>query len=581
VSVLGRFKCAKHSAQELEIMTSGWPSFGARVVGSGAVLLGLALGCSTKSGGTSDVHRTGSSGAANGGASAGGGSGAQTNGGDTSLCVGNTCGDGGPVTPAGCGDGMLADNEACDDGNKTSGDGCSADCLMVEVGYSCPVAGIPCSRAVKCGDGVTTDPEFCDDGNTAAGDGCSPRCTLELGFKCSGTPSVCTPTVCGDGVKEGAESCDDGNTDPYDGCSATCQTEPNCKNGACVSDCGDGLVIGEECDDGNTRSGDGCSDMCKIEPGFLCTVATTTADTLNIPIVYRDFRQHQDTYHGHPNFHWDGFSYATPNIVKVNLDADGKPEYSGNPPAAPIVGNLHVDSQDNFKTWYRESDYDIKFVDTLPLTNLAGVYTYDNSLFFPLDNRGWAVDPVNPEMLFAGDVGMHNFAFTSEVHYWFQYDATKSSTLTFRGDDDVWVFVANRLVVDLGGIHDKVEGSVTLSATTTDTANVPLALEPGQVYEIDVFQAERNPGGSNYKLQLSGFNSNPSVCTPVCGDGIVSIGEQCDDGVNAGGYGKCGPGCMLTEYCGDGIVQPEEDCDDGNRIDNDGCNNACRVLTVN
>jgi fibro-slime domain-containing protein len=561
-------------------MVVRWPGTDIRLVGGGVLLLGLLVSCTTKSSGTSNIRPTGGGdgGGSSGSGSSSAGSGVQPSSGGVSLCISDACGDGSASPPPGCGDGALADNEACDDGNTVSGDGCSADCLMVEAGYSCPVAGHLCYQVAKCGDGVTSGPELCDDGNTAAGDGCSPRCTLETGFKCDGSPSVCTPTVCGDGKKEGAESCDDGNTDPFDGCSATCQTEPNCTGGACVSDCGDGLVIGEECDDGNARSGDGCSDKCKIEPGFTCTVPTTTADTLNIPIVYRDMRQHQDTYHGHPNFHWDGVPTATTGIVKVDLDADGKPEYSndGNP-----AHNWHVDSQDLFKTWYRDSDYGIKFVDTLPLTNVAGVYTYDNSLFFPLDGRGWVVDPVNPEMLFSGDVGQHNFAFTSEVHYWFQYDAANDSTLSFRGDDDVWVFVANKLVVDLGGVHDKVPGSVVLNASTADTTGAALNLVQDKVYEIDVFQAERNPGGSNYKLQLSGFNSNPSLCTPTCGDGIVTIGEQCDDGVNAGGYGKCAPGCVLTEYCGDGIVQkPEEDCDDGNRIDSDLCNNACRILKV-
>ena len=557
-------------------MVSRWPSFGIALIGSGALLCGVLLGCTTKSGGTSAVRPVGDGGTSSGGSSSGG-SGVLPGAGDTSLCIANACGggDGGVTKPPGCGDGMLTDDESCDDGNLVSGDGCSADCLMVEVGFSCPLAGTPCSKAVECGDGVTTDPEFCDDGNTTPGDGCSARCTLELGFKCDGTPSVCTPTVCGDGKKEGAESCDDGNADPYDGCSAVCQTEPNCKAGACVSDCGDGLVIGEECDDGNTRSGDGCSDKCKIEPGFMCALAAATTDLVNLPIVYRDFRQHQDSYHGHPNFHWDGVSTATKGIAKVKLDADGKPEYSG-------VGNLHVDSQDNFKSWYRDDpNYNIKFIDKLPLMNIAGVYTYDNSLFFPLDNRGWVVDPVNPEGLFSGDVGQHNFAFTSELHYWFKYDAAQNSTLAFRGDDDVWVFVAGSMVVDLGGIHDKVDGQVTLNASTADVAGTALNLVQDQVYEIDIFQAERNPGGSNYKLQLTGFNTSASLCTPVCGDGILTLGEQCDDGVNAGGYGKCGPGCKLTEYCGDGKIEADEDCDDGNRVDGDDCNNACRHLSVN
>ena len=543
----------------------------------GAVLMAaFGLACSSKADPPGSIVQPGGAGnAGNGGdTSANGGTGNNSSAGSLNLCVGNSCG-GDMPTGAACGDGVLANDEACDDGNTVSKDGCSADCSMVEVGFSCVVPAQPCFPIAKCGDGAATAPEACDDGNTAAGDGCSPRCTWESGFKCDdSSPSVCTPTTCGDGVKEGTESCDDGNLEPYDGCSSTCQTEPNCKAGACTSDCGDGLVIGEECDDGNTRSGDGCSDQCKIEPGFTCAAATTDVATLNVPIVYRDFRDHADTYHGHPNFHWPGLATATLGIAMVNLDTDGKPQYLG-------AGNLHVDSQDDFQSWYRDTDYSIKFIDSLPLTNNAGVFSYDSTGFFPLDGKGWAADATNPETTFLGDDGLpHNFLFTSEVHYWFQYDAAKAATLTFRGDDDVWVFVAGRLAVDIGGVHGPVMGSVVLDASTTDTGGTPLALEQGQIYEIDVFQAERNPSGSNYRLSLSGFNANPTVCAPVCGDGILSIGEQCDDGMNAGGYGKCAPGCVLGAYCGDGIVQGPEACDDGNHIDNDGCNNACRDLNV-
>src|SRR4029077_20205161 len=130
-------------------------------------------------------------------------------------------------------------DEACDDGNTNPDDGCSSDCKSVAPGYSCNPPGKPCHRVARCGDGVLVAPELCDDGNTKAGDGCSATCKVELGFKCNGSPSTCTPTKCGDKIVEGAEACDAGNPTPSDGCSADCQSEPNCTaaSGACVSRC--------------------------------------------------------------------------------------------------------------------------------------------------------------------------------------------------------------------------------------------------------------------------------------------------------------------------------------------------------
>jgi cysteine-rich repeat protein len=60
----------------------------------------------------------------------------------------------------------------------------------------------------------------------------------------------------------------------------------------------------------------------------------------------------------------------------------------------------------------------------------------------------------------------------------------------------------------------------------------------------------------------------------LCGNGIVECGEDCDDGLNDGGYGGCRPDCLLAPYCGDGIthLQFGESCDDGI---NDGSYGGC------
>ncbi len=86
----------------------------------------------------------------------------------------------------------------------------------------------------------------------------------------------------------------------------------------------------------------------------------------------------------------------------------------------------------------------------------------------------------------------------------------------------------------------------------------------------------------------------PDVTQPaVCGDGLVDITEQCDDGNATPGDGCSGicviepgytcpmPGmpCVSTvsQTCGNGVIEGNEQCDDGNTADSDGCSLGCQV----
>ncbi|MBN1654835.1 MAG: DUF4215 domain-containing protein [Deltaproteobacteria bacterium] len=609
-----------------------------------AILLEVLLlcACAEAGGSLNDVDSQSSKGGKGGkGGSSGGGGG--SGGFDVSEL---------PAPPH-CGNGEKTKDEACDDGNTESGDGCSANCLQVEPGFSCIPPGAPCHHIARCGDGVAVFPELCDDGNTEGGDGCSETCKVELGFKCEGSPSECSPTTCGDKKIEGAESCDDGNSMPFDGCSAYCQNEPRCTEDGCESECGDGIVVNEACDDGNNVDGDGCSAKCEIEAGFTC-VQPDLGETMTVPIVLRDFRYGKPTDFQPSAI---GRTEALTGMVESRLDKDGKPVYTG-------ISNSFVTSKESFSKWYRdEKGTNSTTVSRLVLWNngegiyvnrlgangeryektkpayycgnvgaertdgsgapipCTSMYTNDtdcdkaiaaglevrdcviengnyrativveridgNPLFFPVDGDSFTPESERsyaqlPAPIYSDDWGrepgepLHNFSFTSEVRYWFRYDAANTYTLNFTGDDDVWLFINNILAVDLGGIHTPVNGSVTLDESSAAAYNI----ESGNVYNIAVFQAERQTTSSSYRLTLAGFSSQPSDCRPTCGDGIVGLGEECDDGVNEGGYGKCGPNCRLGEYCGDGIVQTEyEDCDDGINI-GDPCPSGCVTLII-
>jgi fibro-slime domain-containing protein len=73
-----------------------------------------------------------------------------------------------------------------------------------------------------------------------------------------------------------------------------------------------------------------------------------------------------------------------------------------------------------------------------------------------------------------------------EIHKMFTYK--KGQKFSFTGDDDVWVFINNRFVIDLGGIHGATTAGVNL-----DT----LGLTEGDQYWFDLFYSERCPTESN------------------------------------------------------------------------------------
>jgi fibro-slime domain-containing protein len=539
-----------------------------------------------------------------------------------------------------CGDGLRAPDEQCDDGpgNVTTpgtpvdGDGCSATCT-VETGYVCP-PNLSCKPV--CGNGTLQPGEGCEEVSA----GCS-NCFIRPGYDCDTNGRNCHVTVCGadntgPASTERGEGCDDGNAIAGDGCSPTCQLEPSfthSTSGApanAQNPCGDGFkTVSEGCDDGNRTPGDGCSATCSEEPGWVCNENTLTyPSTIDFRVTYRDFKARNEAG-GHPHFKRSGefasgtdrgivgqlctdSNYnATPGAATCGLlDGGGKPRLMKALPSTTIIDNAAA-----FELWYRNSNSTVvspgpggglvlmyanpgttaspltppTTPDTLRLTRVGATTAYQfpavgtsSANFFRLDGRGFG-DTTSQS---------HNFNFTTELRYFFQYRGGEE--LIFEGDDDVWVFVNGRLAVDVGGVHCPHVGRVILgdqngscnlqlednacvtpTYTTcgsytggvggeqSDPTDDRFAITKGEVYEIVLFHAERNPTGSNFRLTLDGFLAPRSTCTTDCGDGIRAGNEICDtDSVLSSGYNVCLDNCTIN-FCGDRTNQgqPNESCD--------------------
>ena len=210
------------------------------------------------------------------------------------------------------------------------------------------------------------------------------------------------------------------------------------------------------------------------------------ASSVTLTGVVRDFSA------SHPNMQStvDGLR---PGLVATTLDADGKPSL-----AVANPGGSFTD-QDDFAQWYRDVDginTAIAF-DILLTPNAGGMLEFSDSTFFPINGMG-----------FGNEGRSNNYHFTYEVSAQIAFtDPTQS--FAFTGDDDLWVFVDDQLVLDLGGVHPAVSGSFS----GADLA--ALGLNANTNYDMTIFFAERHTTQSNFKIQTTFVTTPAPAPSPV------------------------------------------------------------------
>lgn len=134
-------------------------------------------------------------------------------------------------------------------------------------------------------------------------------------------------------------------------------------------------------------------------------------------------------------------------------------------------------------------------------------FSFYKKQFYPLDEAEFSRgDSVNSDG--------HNHLFTMSFAVPFTALLSGDEMLEIAADDDTFVFVGDKLVIDMGGIHDTVTGAFqirdngevysSVDGQTMAYTGVTVDKENGSI--VRVYHADRDSASSEFNVRFSGMN---------------------------------------------------------------------------
>ena len=256
--------------------------------------------------------------------------------------------------------------------------------------------------------------------------------------------------------------------------------------------------------------------ISKTPDAILASAGVSEEKLVSVPVLYYDQKMDECVNLYDTNlknelearqFEWESCGYYNKEIeqglVEFELDENYLPVAMG---TGKLIPNRGLDTERWFKAVEGKSE---SYAGTLKMQYVAkgAEFIFEAEEFYPLDTVEFSKgDKVN--------IDGHNHLFTMDFAVPFTVLGSGAEEFEVIADDDTFVFVGDRLVLDMGGIHDAAtgkfviheNGEIYVGVDSEDLAysGVKVGKNDGSI--VRIFHADRDAADSTFNVKFSGMN---------------------------------------------------------------------------
>ncbi len=263
--------------------------------------------------------------------------------------------------------------------------------------------------------------------------------------------------------------------------------------------------------------------ISKTPYAILASAGVTEDSVIALPVSYYDQKADEcaDIYDATQNnavenrqFEWTSCKYPNQGIeqglVEYDLDSNHLPTAKGGQLTSNrgVVGSSNEGT--NFSRWFNEVDGKSKnYLGTIRLDyhSEGSTFSFSKNNFYPLDDVEYDTNGL-------GNTDGHNHLFTMNFSAPFTTLLSGSETFEITADDDTFVFVDDKLAIDMGGIHEATparfviqeNGELYSGVGDEELAYTGITLQKGNNSEVRIFHADRDSVDSTFDIKFAEMN---------------------------------------------------------------------------